>query len=391
MISALLRTALTIIVGFILGIAAAGAFMSTRAPSAPAPSVPSLPPSISQPQPQPPQPASSEAASQVYERVSPGVVNITFTARQQDIFGRTLQQEGTGSGFIIDDQGHVVTNQHVVAGASRLDVTLADGTTYVGEVVASDSANDLALLRIQAPADKLRQLTTVPLGDSDSLKVGQAVIAIGNPFGLERSASMGIVSSLGRSRPGLESRLITNMIQTDAAINPGNSGGPLLNLRGEVIGINEQIEVAQSGTSRAGNIGIGFAIPVNTLKRYLPDLLAGREPRHAYIGIAGVPLTPTLAEQLRAPVQQGVLLTTVVPNGPAGRAGLRGGTRADPGSGDIITDIDGHPTRSVEDIAAYVDQKNPGDTVRVTYYRNGQSQTSDVTLGVWEAQNTLGR
>ncbi len=390
MISALLRTALTIVVGFVLGIAAAGAFTSTRAPGAPAPSIPSQPPSLPQPQQQPIQPASSEAASQVYERVSPGVVNITFTARQQDIFGRTRQAEGTGSGFIVDDQGHVVTNQHVVAGATRLDVTLADGTIYVGELVASDPANDLALLRIQAPADRLRQLTVVPLGDSDSLKVGQPVIAIGNPFGLERSASMGIVSSLGRSRPGLESRLITNMIQTDAAINPGNSGGPLLNLRGEVVGINEQIEVT-GGSARQGNIGIGFAIPVNTLKRYLPDLLAGREPRHAYIGIAGVPLTPTLAEQLRAPVQQGVILTTVVPNGPAGRAGLRGGNRADPGSGDIITDIDGHQTRSVEDIAAYVDQKNPGDTVRVTYFRGGQAQTTEVTLGVWEAQNALGR
>ncbi len=393
MFSALLRTALTLAVGLILGIAASGAFMATRPPGAPAPNIGNLP-SLSQPQQQqqPAQPASSEAASQVYERVGSGVVNITFTARQQDIFGRSVQQEGTGSGIIIDDQGHVITNQHVVAGATRLDITLADGTIYIGELLASDSANDLALLRIQAPADRLRQLTTVPLGDSDSLKVGQAVIAIGNPFGLERSASMGIVSSLGRSRPGLEARLITNMIQTDAAINPGNSGGPLLNLRGEVIGINEQIEVSSSGgSSQRGNIGIGFAIPVNTLKRYLPDLLAGREPRHAYIGIAGVPLTPTLAEQLRAPVQQGVILTTVVPSGPAGRAGLRGGTRVDPASGDILTDIDGHQTRSVEDVAAYVDQKNPEDTVRVTFFRGGQSQNADVILGVWEAQNAPGR
>jgi S1-C subfamily serine protease len=276
MFSALLRTALTLAVGIILGIALSGAFVSTRAPNVSAPAPPINLPAVGQQQQQqqPPQPASSEAASQVYERVGTGVVNITFTARQQDIFGRSVQQEGTGSGIIIDDQGHVVTNQHVVEGASRLDITLADGTIYIGELVASDSANDLALLRIQAPADRLRQLTVVPLGDSDSLKVGQAVIAIGNPFGLERSASMGIVSSLGRSRPGLESRLITNMIQTDAAINPGNSGGPLLNLRGEVIGINEQIEVSR-GTSQQGNIGIGFAIPVNTLKRYLPDLLAG--------------------------------------------------------------------------------------------------------------------
>jgi S1-C subfamily serine protease len=213
------------------------------------------------------------------------------------------------------------------------------------------------------------------------------VVAIGNPFGLERSATMGIVSSLGRSRRGVDTRLISNMIQTDAAINPGNSGGPLLNLRGEVIGINEQIETRGEGR---GNVGIGFAIPVNTLKRYLPDLLAGREPRHAYIGIAGEPLTPTLAEQLRSTVQQGVILTSVPSGGPAARAGLRGGTRGNAGSGDIITDVDGHQTRSVEDIAAYVDQKNPGDTVKVTYSRDGQFQTAEITLGIWESRESAG-
>jgi S1-C subfamily serine protease len=384
MFGALFRTALTIAVGIILGIAGTSAYLSTRAPGAPAPI--NLPPVV-QPS-QPDMPATADAVSQVYERVSPAVVNITTLARQQDVFGRTFQQEGTGSGFIIDNEGHIVTNQHVVAGATRLDVTLADGSSFVGEVMAADAANDIALLRLQAPADRLRQLATVPLGDSSSLKVGQPVVAIGNPFGLERSATMGIVSSLGRSRPGLEARLISNMIQTDAAINPGNSGGPLLNLRGEVIGINEQIET--QGQSR-GNVGIGFAIPVNTLKRHLPDLLAGREPRHAYIGIAGVPLTPTMAEQLRASVPQGVILTNVPAGGPAARAGLRGGTRANPSGGDIITDIDGHQTRNVEDIAAYVDQKNPGDTVKVTYLRDSQFQTADVALGVWESRDAPGR
>jgi S1-C subfamily serine protease len=386
MLGALFRTAFTIIVGIILGVAGTTAYLSTRSVGGPVPSIP-LPPSSPLNQLGPL--AGADAATQVYERVSPAVVNITTLQRQRDVFGRGFQQEGTGSGFIIDDQGHVVTNQHVVAGAARLDVTLADGTIYVGELVASDSANDIALVKLQAPPERLRQLTTVPLGDSSALKVGQPVVAIGNPFGLERSASMGIVSSLGRSRPGLESRLISNMIQTDAAINPGNSGGPLLNLRGEVVGINEQIETA-TGTGR-GNVGIGFAIPVNTLKRFLPELLAGQEPRHAYIGIAGAPLTPTLAEQIRVPVQQGVILSSVVPNGPAARGGLRGGTRADPTGGDVITDIDGHTTRSVEDVAAYIDQKNPGETVKVTYLRGGQFQTADVALGVWENRESVGR
>jgi len=192
-----------------------------------------------------------DAISQVYERVSPGVVNITFSAQARDQFGRLQRQEGTGSGIIIDHQGNIVTNQHVVENSTRLDVTLADETIYVADLVASDPANDLAVIRLQAAPEVLQRLTIVPLGDSDQLKVGQPVVAIGNPFGLERSASSGIVSSLGRTRPGVAQRLITDMIQTDAAINPGNSGGPLLNLRGEVIGINEQIE-----TPARGNVGV---------------------------------------------------------------------------------------------------------------------------------------
>jgi S1-C subfamily serine protease len=324
--------------------------------------------------------------SDVYERVSPAVVNITFSARARDAFGRAQQAEGTGSGFIIDDQGHVVTNHHVAGGASRLDVTLADNTSYTADMVASDQANDLALLKINAPAERLRELTIARLGDSDALRVGQAVIAIGNPFGLERSASFGIVSSVGRTRPGEAQRLISNMIQTDAAINPGNSGGPLLNVRGEVIGINEQIEAPTRG-----NVGVGFAIPVNTLKRYLPDLLAGREPRHAYIGIAGAPLTPTLAESIRAPVSQGVVLATVVPGGPAARAGLRGAQRGDPATGDIIVAIDGKSVRSVEDVAGNIDKKEPGDSVRVSYLRGGQSQETNLTLDTWQPSQTPAR
>ena len=320
----------------------------------------------------------TDAITEVYERVSRAVVNINFTGQSRDPFGRVQRQEGTGSGFIIDQQGHIVTNQHVVENATRLDVTLADETSYSAELVAIDGANDLAVIRLNAPAEKLQALAVAPLGDSDQLRVGQPVVAIGNPFGLERSASAGIVSSVGRTRPGVSQRLITDMIQTDAAINPGNSGGPLLNLRGEVIGINEQIEAPSRG-----NVGIGFAIPVNTLKRYLPDLLAGRAPRHAWIGISGAPLSPTIAEQLSLQQTNGVILASVVRNGPAAQAGLRGGGN-NVAAADIITEVDGRQVRSVEDIASSIDRRNPGDVVKVTYLRNGQANTVDVTLGVWE-------
>lgn len=380
------RTAIAVLIGLAVGVilmVMLGPRMRVESPVQPGPQAVAPPaplPLIGQGQPV--AVTESDATVHVYERVSPAVVNITFQARGRDVFGRPLREDGTGSGFIIDSNGHVVTNRHVVANARRLDITLADSNSYVGEVVATDPANDLAVVRIQAPEQVLRGLATVPLGDSEQLKVGQTVIAIGNPFGLERSASLGIVSSLGRTRPGEAQRLITDMIQTDAAINPGNSGGPLLNLRGEVVGINEQIEAPSRG-----NVGIGFAIPVNTLKRYLPDLLAGKQPQHAWIGISGAPLTPTLAEQLRLSVTQGVILGTTVPSGPAARAGLRGSSRGEPGSGDIITELEGRPVRSVEDIASYIDKKEPGDTVRVTYVRGGRPETVEVTLGVWEERD----
>jgi S1-C subfamily serine protease len=321
-----------------------------------------------------------EAVIRVYESVSPAVVNITSSARGFDESGRAYRQEGSGSGFVVDRQGHVVTNHHVVSGASRVDITLADQTVWIGEVVGTDPGNDIALLKMQAPPEKLAQLTVAPLGDSGAMRVGQSVVAIGKPIGLGRSATLGIVSSLGRARPGETARLITNMVQTDAAINPGNSGGPLLNLRGEVIGINEQIEAPNRG-----NVGVGFATPVNTLKRYLPELMAGREPKHAWMGISGLQLTPTLAEELELPVSQGALITRLVAGGPADRAGLRGGTRGSPGSGDIITELGGSSVRSVEDVAAIVDRHEPGDAIHVRYIRAGTALEAMVTLDAWQA------
>jgi S1-C subfamily serine protease len=321
--------------------------------------------------------AESNSISRVYEQTSAAVVNITMSALTRTQAGRTQQLQGTGSGFVVDQLGHIVTNQHVVDGATRLDVTLADESSYIATVVATDPATDLALLQLEAPTEVLRGLTVASLGDSGQLKVGDAVVAIGNPFGLERSATAGIVSSLRRTRPGTTQRLITDMIQTDAAINPGNSGGPLLNLRGEVIGINEQI-----ASSSEGNVGVGFSIPVNTLKRVLPELLAGQQPQHAWIGIAGASLTPTMAEQYGLTVKQGIVLTQTVPGGPAAQAGLRAGI--DPSAADIITAVDGQSVRSVQDVASTVDRHNPNDRVSVTYVRGGTTQTADVTLGVWQ-------
>jgi S1-C subfamily serine protease len=319
------------------------------------------------------------AFADVYERSSSGVVNISVMAQVRDPFGRSALQEGSGSGFVIDKEGHIVTNEHVVAGADRLDITLADGSSYIGVVVAEDPPTDLALVRLQAPADKLNQLNVVKLGDSDSAKVGEWVVAVGNPFGLERSATVGVVSSLGRTRPGLDRRLITDMIQTDAAINPGNSGGPLFNLAGEVIGINEQIEAPNRG-----NVGIGFAIPVNTLKRYLPDLKAGRQPQHASMGIAGASLTPILAEQLGLQVTQGVIVGMTVPGSPAAEAGFRAAGRGNPAAADVITEIASRPVRTFEELADVINDHNPGDTVEVKFMREGQMQNTRVRLSVYE-------
>jgi S1-C subfamily serine protease len=324
------------------------------------------------------------SAVEVYDRVSPAVVNISVQAEGRDPLGRPVLQEGSGSGFIVDRQGHIVTNEHVVAGADRLDVTLADGTSYIGDVVAGDPATDISVIRLRAPADKVSQLPVAPLGDSESLKPGEWVVAIGNPFGLERSVTMGVVSSLGRARPGLDQRLITDMIQTDAAINPGNSGGPLINLAGEVVGINEQIE-----SSTRGSVGVGFAIPINTLKRYLPDLLAGRQPEHAWIGVGGATLSPTLAEEIGTPVTQGVIVTRVVPNSPAARAGLRNVNPSNPTAADIITQLADRPIRRFEDVADVVNDHNPGDTIAMTFVRNGQTQTGSVTLGIWTQDFTV--
>jgi S1-C subfamily serine protease len=320
----------------------------------------------------------------VYGQTGSAVVNITSVTYAYDFFFNPVPQEGTGSGFVYDDEGHIVTNYHVIENAEELSVTLADGETYSVEVVGEDPTNDLAVIRIEA--ESLPQ--PIPLGDSDALRVGQFVVAIGNPFGLERTLTAGVISSLGRVIKGPENNFIGEVIQTDAAINPGNSGGPLLDLEGRVIGVNSQI-VSPS----QANAGVGFAVPANTVRRVVPELISrGRYP-HPWLGIEPISLT---AERARAfqqagmdvPVDEGVLILEVVRGGPADEAGIRGGDRIVqlgryrvPVGGDIITAVNGKPIDDYQDLTVYLEtETRVGDMVDVTLIRDGDEQTIQVVL-----------
>jgi 2-alkenal reductase len=314
----------------------------------------------------------------LYERVSPAVVNITVRSQRSGGGNQPEFEQGTGSGIILDTDGNILTNNHVVGEATRVEVTLADGSKLAATVVGQDPLSDLAVVRIQADASKL---TPATLGDSIALRVGQLAVAIGNPFGLERSLTVGVVSSVGRVRPsGVGRRSIPNMVQTDAAINPGNSGGPLLNSHGEVIGINTQI---QTSNGIRGNMGVGFAVPVNAARRALPDMLAGRRVQHPWLGISGSAVSEDLAAEHDLAIKQGVLVADVLSDSPAAQAGIRGGNRRDPASGDIILSLDGRDVKAVEDIVSYLDEKAVGDRVVVRYLRGGSPQTAEVVLGPW--------
>jgi 2-alkenal reductase len=319
-----------------------------------------------------------ELLADLYDRVSPSVVNITVRTQRNGSGNLPEFEQGTGSGIVLDTDGNILTNNHVVGEGSRLEVTLADGTKLTARVVGQDPLSDLAVVRVQTSPEKLVPAT---LGDSDSLRVGQLAVAIGNPFGLERSLTVGVVSSVGRVRPsGVGRRSIPNMVQTDAAINPGNSGGPLLNSHGEVIGINTQI---QTSNGIRGNMGVGFAVPVNAAKRAMADMLAGRRVQHPWLGISGSAVSEDLASEHDLAVKQGVLVAEVLADSPASRAGIRGGNRRDPASGDIIVALDGYEVKAVEDIVSYLDNKSVGDRVTVRYIRGGTAQTTEVVLGPW--------
>jgi len=316
----------------------------------------------------------------VYEKVADGVVNITSIAVQLDFFFNPFPTRGSGSGSIIDLKGHILTNHHVVANAQKLEVTLADGSKWPAKLIGSDPDNDLAVIKIDAPKEKLK---VIPMGDSKNLRIGQKVLAIGNPFGLERTLTTGVISSLGRTIRSDAGYLIEDVIQTDAAINPGNSGGPLLNSEGEIIGINSAI-ISPSG----GSVGIGFAIPVNTAKRVIPELISKGYVSYPYIGATIQSLIPEMAKFLKLKIDRGAMIAEVVKGGPADKAGLKGGNqRVQVGNmivivgGDIVVKADQHEVKTHDDLIRYIREKRPGNTLLLKVYRKGDFIDVKVTLG----------
>src|SRR5580692_4544052 len=322
----------------------------------------------------------------VYKRVLPSVVNITSTTLVFDFFNGAVPQRGQGSGFVLDKAGHVLTNFHVVEGANRgVEVMLSNKRRYAAKVVGTDRMHDLALLQIDAP-----NLEAVTLADSSQLAVGQKVYAIGNPFGLSGTMTRGIISSI-RSIRGSENAPIEDAIQTDAAINPGNSGGPLLNSRGEVIGINTMI--ASNGAEQSS--GIGFAIPISTAKAVLADLTRFGRVKRPSLGIVSYAIGPDLASQMGLATDSGVLIQKVIPGGAADRAGMRGGNeQAYVGNtpimlgGDLIVAIDGQEVNDPQDINALMDKHQAGDTISVTIYRGKRQMTLKLILGEARDQST---
>jgi len=313
----------------------------------------------------------------VYQKNLSAVVNITSRAVTFDFFYGLVPQEGQGTGFIIDKEGHILTNYHVVAEARQVEVTLSNRKKYRATIVGTDRPHDLAIIQIKAT-----NLTPVTLGDSRNLRVGQKVYAIGNPFGLSGTMTRGIVSSI---RPVQEpdGMRIDEAIQTDAAINPGNSGGPLLNWHGEVIGINTMI-----ASSVGQSAGIGFAIPINTAKAVLNDLVTLGRVRRPALGVKSIPLDPELADQMGLSIDYGLLIVQAIQGGSADRAGLRGGTeRAYLGNmpimlgGDVIVAIDGEKVDNQQDLAQVMNNHRAGDTVRISIYRNKKKMDVSVTLG----------
>ncbi len=318
----------------------------------------------------------------LYELRNRSVVNINTETVTYNWFLEPVPREGSsGSGSVIDERGYVITNDHVVQGAIRVFVTLADGERIPGEVVGRDPENDLAVVRFDPGG---RDLVPIPFGSSSALRIGQKVLAIGNPFGLDRTLTAGIVSGLGRPLRARNNLVIRDMIQTDASINPGNSGGPLLNMNGEMIGINTMI-FSPSG----GSVGIGFAVPVDTARRVVPDLIQHGLVRRGWIDIVPRQLFPQLVQYARLPVREGVLISELVGGGNAEQAGLRGGSREQAVrygrtvirlGGDIIIGIDDMPVASLANLYEALEDKRPGESVTVRYIREGRERESVVIL-----------
>jgi S1-C subfamily serine protease len=320
------------------------------------------------------------SAADIYEEVRPSVVEIDIS------IGGTIS--GTGTGIVLDEEGHILTNNHVIANADEITVLFDDGDTATATVAGSDNQNDLAVIKID-PSD--HPLVSATLGDSTNLRVGDTVLALGNPFNLEGSLTQGIVSGLDRTyREGASARPIRGMIQTDAAINPGNSGGPLLDCYGDVVGVNTLLE---NPTGDSVNIGVGFAVAVHTVKAELDELKSSAEIQHAWLGIAGIDVTSTLNGQFDLTVDQGAYVTLVSADSPAEEAGLIGAfvnqAEADRApevvsGGDVIVSADGEEMTSIDQLATYLDRnKSPGDTVELGIVRDGQEQTITATLAPW--------
>jgi 2-alkenal reductase len=322
--------------------------------------------------------AAQQLAVNVYKRVSPSVVHVA-------VEGSSVLESGTGSGFVYDRQGHIVTNNHVIANGRKIVVTFSDDTRAPAQVVGTDPDTDLAVIKVDVSEPLL---VPVELGDSDGLQVGEQAIAIGNPFGFERTMTSGIISSLGRVVPkennGRYRFSIANLIQTDAAVNPGNSGGPLIDIQGQVIGINSFI-FSETGVSS----GVGFAIPVNTIKQVVPALIAEGRYAHPWLGISGQDIDNLLAQSLTLPVQRGVLVQVAFQDGPAGQAGLRGGSqemevegsfRVIRVGGDIIVGIDGQSVSSMDDLISLLETHQVGEQVVLSIVRDDEEQDISVTL-----------
>jgi S1-C subfamily serine protease len=327
--------------------------------------------------------------AEIYRRSGPGVVQITSTspgAAGTDVFGNSVpgqSQQALGSGFVIDKEGHIVTNFHVVDGASEIEVSFSNQDTVKATIVGTDPSTDLALLEVDVDA---KALTPLSLADSDAVEVGDPVVAIGNPFGLERTVTAGIVSALQREVRAPNDLTIDHVIQTDAPINSGNSGGPLIDAQGRVIGVNSQIETAQGST---GNVGIGFAVPSNTVKSVVAQLLENGRVDRAYVGVTLQEVDSEVANVLRLPADEGVLIGTVQAGSPAAKAGIKGGTtqvivagQSYQLGGDMIVEIDDKKVTTIDALREAIAAHEPGDTIDVTVvHEDGKRETLEVELG----------
>jgi len=318
-----------------------------------------------------------EMIIRAYNKIAPSVVFVTTTVQFRGLLGEREVERGTGSGFVISKDGYILTNNHVVEGAESVRVGLPDGKFVKARVIGRDADTDLAVLKIDVDAP----LKPVELGDSDKLSIGMKVIAIGNPFNLERTATLGIISALNRTIDTDVGTVIKGIIQTDASINPGNSGGPLETLDGKVIGVNSAIL-----SPVQGSVGIGFAIPINTAKKIMEELIREGKIRRAYLGITGISVKD-LPPELNLTIDYGVLVVDIVANGPAEKAGLKGSalsTRVEgtsiPYGGDIITALDSEKIESIDEVVDYIRSKKPGERIEIEYLREGVKKKTSVVL-----------